>query len=248
MKLGSVLVELSFRKSCQPFTPRCLERHCTELLSSIHSNRGCHRHPPAPAESFTPSAVMPPLPTPTPSPQCLAHLRRLISPSSTPFSPFRQVPVRGRKHSAKGPHTVNIRLLEDIRGYGRKGTYEPTCSPTIPIPRDSHPISPPIPLCCLKINLLMNAELGSIIPVAPGRMRNIYYPQRKAIYVTDGQLRDLNQKDLVVERDFNFGVEQPASPPSSSPNSDAQVVDVRMKLLTVHTTPLVASFAASSLS
>ncbi|KAL8893592.1 MAG: hypothetical protein Q9207_008576 [Kuettlingeria erythrocarpa] len=56
-------------------------------------------------------------------------------------------------------------------------------------------------------------------------MRNIYFPQRKAIYVTDSQLRDLNQKDLVIERDFNFGVEQPASPPSSSPDSNAQVVD-----------------------
>lgn len=66
------------------------------------------------------------VPKPTVSPQCLSHLRRLIRiPSSTPgittTSPFRQQQVRGKKKSAKGPHTVNVRLLDDIRGYGRKG-------------------------------------------------------------------------------------------------------------------------------
>ncbi|KAL8919753.1 MAG: hypothetical protein Q9208_006619 [Pyrenodesmia sp. 3 TL-2023] len=137
---------------------------------------------------------MPPLTSPTPTSQCLAHLRRLIFPSSsTAPSPFRQVQIRGKKKSAKGPHTVNVRLLDDIKGYGRK---------------------------------------GSIIPIAPGRMRNIYYPQRKAEYVTASQMRTLNQKDLVIERDFNFGVEQPVVSPPSTIDPEVKPVDVRMKLLT----------------
>ncbi|KAL8760103.1 MAG: hypothetical protein Q9184_003424 [Pyrenodesmia sp. 2 TL-2023] len=136
---------------------------------------------------------MPPLPIPSPSPQCLAHLRRLIiSSSSTAPSPLLQVQIRGKKHSAKGPRTVTVRLLEDIKGYGRKGSF---------------------------------------IPIAPGRMRNIYYPQRKAEYVTASQMRTLDQKDLLIERDFNFGVEQPASPPSTL-DPEVKPVDVRMKLLT----------------
>lgn len=59
-------------------------------------------------------------------------------------------------------------------------------------------------------------------------MRNIYYPQRKAEYVTASQMRTLNQKDMVIERDFAFGVERPMEE-----KQPEQTVDARMKLLTV---------------
>ncbi|KAL8724721.1 MAG: hypothetical protein Q9181_006701 [Wetmoreana brouardii] len=98
--------------------------------------------------------------------------------------------IRGKKKSTKGPHPVNVRLLEDIQGYGRK---------------------------------------GSIIPIAPGRMRNIYYPQRKAEYVTQAQMRTMAKSGMVIERDFTFGVEQPQS--EAQPEED-KAVDVKMKLMT----------------
>ncbi|KAL8765977.1 MAG: hypothetical protein Q9209_007124 [Squamulea sp. 1 TL-2023] len=106
---------------------------------------------------------------PTISPQCLSYLRRLAGIHPVKLNPTFHQQIRGKKKNAKGPHVVNVRLLEDIRGYGRK---------------------------------------GSIIPIAPGRMRNIYYPQRKAEYVTEAQMRTSNQKDLLAERDFSFGVPQ----------------------------------------
>ncbi|KAL8695870.1 MAG: hypothetical protein Q9224_003105 [Gallowayella concinna] len=129
---------------------------------------------------------------PVVSPQCLSCLRRLAGiQSAKPTSVFHQQ-IRGKKKNAKGPHVVNVRLLEDVRGYGRK------------------------------------VYVGSIIPIAPGRMRNIYYPQRKAEYVTTAQMRTTNQKDILVERDYSFGVPQPEAT-SQSVGDDA--VDVQMKLL-----------------
>ena len=54
------------------------------------------------------------------APQCLSCLRQAvgtnISESAFPF--HRQ--LRGKK-SAKQPATITVKLLEDIRGYGRKG-------------------------------------------------------------------------------------------------------------------------------
>lgn len=78
---------------------------------------------------------------------------------------------------------------------------------------------------------------GSIIPIAPGRMRNIYFPQRKAEYVTSAQIRSMGgQKDMVIERDFGFGIETPGQ--QKPPGDDSQnTVDIKMKLLTVSTCP-----------
>ncbi|KAL8825636.1 MAG: hypothetical protein Q9170_007717 [Blastenia crenularia] len=127
----------------------------------------------------------------TVTPQCLGHLRRLAGlRSSAPNLPLHSQ-IRGKKKSSKQPHTINVRLLEDIRGYGRK---------------------------------------GSIIPIAPGRMRNIYYPQRKAEYVTAAQLRTTNQKDILLERDFNFGVERAKG--NAAPEEEDKVVDVKIEMLT----------------
>ncbi|KAL8969858.1 MAG: hypothetical protein Q9197_004122 [Variospora fuerteventurae] len=143
---------------------------------------------------------------PTPSPQCLSHLRHLIRfPSSLPSSSFFHQQIRGKKRSTKGPHPVNVRLLEDIRGYGRK---------------------------------------GSIIPIAPGRMRNIYFPQRKAEYVTSSQIRSMGgQKDMVIERDFGFGIDTPGQQKPPGDNSH-NAVDVKIKLLTpTRTSELIEALA-----
>ena len=59
------------------------------------------------------------------NPLCLSCIRQLvaddISKSWVPF--YRQ--VRGKKKTAKRITTINVRLLEDIRGYGKRGS-EPT--------------------------------------------------------------------------------------------------------------------------
>lgn len=75
---------------------------------------------------------------------------------------------------------------------------------------------------------------GSIIPIAPGRMRNIYFPQRKAEYVTSAQIRTLSaeQKDMVFERDFGFGIETSEQEQKQSVD-DVQTVNVEMRLLSV---------------
>ncbi|KAL8691068.1 MAG: hypothetical protein Q9218_003630 [Villophora microphyllina] len=128
--------------------------------------------------------------TPAISPQCLGLLRRLAGIRSVESRfPFHQQ-IRGKKKSNKGPHPVTVRLLEDIQGYGRK---------------------------------------GSIIPVAPGRMRNIYYPQRKAEYVTQAQMRSMNQKDMVIERDFSFGLERPQE---TAAQAEEKITAPRLTLLT----------------
>ncbi|KAI4099742.1 MAG: hypothetical protein L6R37_005811 [Teloschistes peruensis] len=142
------------------------------------------------------------------SPQCLGLLRRHAGIRSLGSKdPFHQQ-IRGKKKSTKGPHLVNVRLLEDIQGYGRK---------------------------------------GSIIPVAPGRMRNIYYPQRKAEYVTQAQMRSMGQNDMVFERDFSFGLVKPqetASPETEEgekPQRSAEVIEALLpRSLVFHRVPIEA--------
>ncbi|KAI4086505.1 MAG: hypothetical protein LQ339_009032 [Xanthoria mediterranea] len=124
------------------------------------------------------------------SSQCLGYLRRLAGLHCAKLRPGFHQQVRGKKKNAKGPHIVNVRLLEDIRGYGRK---------------------------------------GSIIPIAPGRMRNIYYPQRKAEYVTKAQMQTTNQKDVMAERDFSFGL--PQTHPDPQPTEEV-AIGMPVKLLT----------------
>ena len=55
---------------------------------------------------------------------CFACIRRLarddLSESLFPF----QRQLRGKKKTAKRPTTVNVRLLEDIQGYGKKGELQ----------------------------------------------------------------------------------------------------------------------------
>jgi hypothetical protein len=51
---------------------------------------------------------------------------------------------------------------------------------------------------------------GSYIPISIGRMRNEFFPTRAAEYVTSVQLKDMKAKNITAERDFQFGVPDPA--------------------------------------
>lgn len=64
-------------------------------------------------------------------------------------------------------------------------------------------------------------------------MRNIWYPQQKAEYMTEPRLRELNRQDLVIERDYAFGMEQPKDESAPEEAAEQKLVDVEMKLLPV---------------
>lgn len=66
-------------------------------------------------------------------------------------------------------------------------------------------------------------------------MRNVLYPRQKAAYVTEAQLRELKKQDIVIERDFSFGVKNPEDEPTSElpADGDESISDVRAQLLTV---------------
>lgn len=55
---------------------------------------------------------------------------------------------------------------------------------------------------CLDTNLFK----GSIVPVPPGTMRNTWFPNRMAEYMTLAKLKELG--DVVIERDPTYGGRQ----------------------------------------
>lgn len=58
-------------------------------------------------------------------PFCLQCLRVIALPDVPRLAaPFQQQ-VRGKKKVAKAPSTIKVKLLEDIKGYGRSGEPEP---------------------------------------------------------------------------------------------------------------------------
>jgi len=59
-------------------------------------------------------------------------------------------------------------------------------------------------------------------------MRNIWYPQQMAEYMTQSQLHA--SPGIITERDFTFGIEQPES---EKQEEKEEMVDVQMKLLEV---------------
>ena len=63
--------------------------------------------------------------------------------------------------------------------------------------------------------------------VAPGRMRNIWYPRQMAEYMTRSRMQD--QSGVVAERDVNFGMEQP----ESVMEEKEEMINVQTKLLAV---------------
>ncbi len=81
-------------------------------------------------------------------------------------------------------------------------------------------------------------DLGSVVPVAPGRMRNIYYPRHRAAYVTREQLRDIRKREITIGRDFTFGIEKPEGENSTNEDStkvldQSHLINVQMDLLSV---------------
>ena len=154
------------------------------------------------------------LPISARSPFCISCIRQLVADdlSKSWFPFYRQ--VRGKKKTAKRITTINVRLLEDIRGYGKKGSA--------PIPRwGGH---------------LTNAPLaGSITPVEPGRMRNTWYPQQKAEYVTASKLQGLKPQKLEAVRDFTFGMSEPEteSEPASTLEETVPSILTATRLLPV---------------
>ena len=75
---------------------------------------------------------------------------------------------------------------------------------------------------------------GSVIPVAPGRMRNILYPFQKAAYVSKEQLRDLKRQEYPIERDYTYGMEKSGDVEESSAEGDERsLLNVQMDLLSV---------------
>ncbi|KAG9248797.1 hypothetical protein BJ878DRAFT_287734 [Calycina marina] len=93
-------------------------------------------------------------------PNCIACVRRIVEMVSYPS----RQQVRWKKFVAKAPAAVKVQLLQNVPGYGKK---------------------------------------GSIVPITPGVMRNIWYPRRMAGYVTMAKLQELG--DITAERDFVFG-------------------------------------------
>lgn len=61
-------------------------------------------------------------------------------------------------------------------------------------------------------------------------MRNIWYPQQMAEYITQSQLQA--SPGIIAERDFTFGIEQPESVKEEE-GKEEEMVDVQMKLLEV---------------
>ncbi|KAI9831865.1 MAG: hypothetical protein M1826_002897 [Phylliscum demangeonii] len=76
----------------------------------------------------------------------------------------------------------------------------------------------------LNVRLLQDmpeyGRQGAIVPVTTGRMRNQWYPQKRAEYVTVAQLKALNLHRTTFERDFMFGMDQPADETSSANDAE----------------------------
>lgn len=82
---------------------------------------------------------------------------------------------------------------------------------------------------------------GSVVPVAPGRMRNIFYPRKRAAYIAQEVLRDLKKREVVMERDFTFGLKNLENGSSDNENamempSRPRSVNIQMDLLSVRRT------------
>ena len=78
------------------------------------------------------------------------------------------------------------------------------------------------------------ANIGSICPVEPGRMRNSWYPRQKAAYMTESMAQGLKPQSIVAERDFTFGMKpkEEQSPEQNAPKKE-RAVEVQTKLLSV---------------
>lgn len=79
-------------------------------------------------------------------------------------------------------------------------------------------------------------KTGSYVPISIGQMRNSWFPRRTAEYVTDSQLKELKAKNISAERDFQFGVPDPAMAKAATPQSQ------RLPTRTVEVEKLTVTF------
>lgn len=59
----------------------------------------------------------------------------------------------------------------------------------------------------LKVGLTI--LLGSIVPLSTGMMRNRFFPQGAAVYLSFPELKDIKSQNTRIERDFEFGADLP---------------------------------------
>ena len=65
-------------------------------------------------------------------------------------------------------------------------------------------------------------------------MRNSWHPRHKAEYITASTLQGLKPKDIVAERDFNFGMKSKEEPnPNNQAREEESIVNIHTKVLTV---------------
>ncbi|KAF2813805.1 uncharacterized protein BDZ99DRAFT_459561 [Mytilinidion resinicola] len=102
-------------------------------------------------------------------PQCASCTRRFTRLGLDGWGSLQQQ-VRGKQKLVKPSDSVAVKLLKNVKGYGRRGAY---------------------------------------IPISPAMMRNHWFPQGKAAYVLPDQLKELKRQKVTIERDFEFGMEQP---------------------------------------
>ncbi|EOD46283.1 Ribosomal protein l9 RNAse h1 [Neofusicoccum parvum] len=57
-------------------------------------------------------------------PRCSSCARRVAASALRPWSPLQQQ-IRGKKKLSKLPHTIPVRLLKDVKAFGRKGSLVP---------------------------------------------------------------------------------------------------------------------------
>lgn len=100
-------------------------------------------------------------------PTCVSCLRRLAGEDLIPWVRPSHLQLRGKKRSAKSPETINVKLLVDMKGYGRKGKR-------LPMPLTYKILSDGL----LQVSLL-RLHLGECAtPGTPDNKRSTYRPSR----------------------------------------------------------------------
>ena len=91
------------------------------------------------------------------------------------------------------------------------------------------------------LRFLSDITLGAVIPVAPGRMRNIWYPAKLARYMTQAQLEILGKEKIRRYFDFRLAKEDSdsrntVSVPESgaTPRTSVKLQKVRSHELSPH--------------
>lgn len=83
--------------------------------------------------------------------------------------------------------------------------------------------------------------LGSVVPVAPGRMRNIYFPRQQAAYLSRKEIRSFKARDIPIERDFTFMVKK--KPEAKENSVEGIIQEVQEDVTKVVQTDLLSVFS-----